>query len=278
MARTKQTARKSAGSRPPPKPSLPKVVGRARYDLQNASWISTLATAETPAPVARPYRPKKIVIVSDDGEDMQTVQNPFFRFLDLPPELRNRIYNFVFVPERDKYLSFTGPDSLSVIDSAPANLVSNGSDWYDDNTSLFSILQTCRQIYDEANEIPYTNNYLRFRDGNQLNSFVGNVYERVLSNVRNVEIDLDRAAEAHHCGMLRFFPNLAKVRLAIGQDFYDYYFTRQNIPAVLKVRALGKLKELEVVILSSHGERQGTYDGDAVKLVEMLTPPTDLSK
>lgn len=65
-----------------------------------------------------------------------------FRFLDLPAELRNRVYGYLFTAGEDVWLA---RDSASDR-RKPA--------------SRLGLLQTCRQIHDEAEAMPYALNHL----------------------------------------------------------------------------------------------------------------------
>lgn len=263
MARTKQCL------------GPPKVIGRARFDLQNATWIPMPATSNASAPTPAPTTSSgRILIIIDDDDDVQKEYDQPFRFLDLPPELRNRIYNFTFTPNKTPHSDLTGPNTLQVVDAAPHNLLRNGNEWSGDNKSLFSLLQTCRQIYNEASEIPYINNYLMFEHAEDLSAFVGNATDQMLRAVRNVELELEGSSEPHRWGMLRFLPRLAKLRLTVKQPFCGYFLARPNDPILLKIKALGKLRELDVVVYSEEEEDEGSYEEDAVLLVRLLTSST----
>lgn len=196
-----------------------------------------------------------------------------FRFLDLPPELRNRVYGFIFDPDVDD--EHSEPDVLKVIRPASRSVLHNNDYWEGHNRSIFSILQTCRQVYDEASNLPFLNNFVSFALADMVGTFVGHASPRLLSNVRNIEIELSHSVrEAQYWGMLRFFPNLCKLRIVVTDELlFSDSVVFSDGPIAAKIKMLRGLDDLVVVFRDRYhrpgGERRNQYDVDAARLTEM---------
>lgn len=147
-----------------------------------------------------------------------------FRFLDLPPELRNRIYGYIFTAHSQ------GDHGVWALISTRRRLDEIGHTFYrrhyelsadEEDRSVLAILQTCRQINKEARSMPFNINQIRFENAEELARVVAQMDCDQLAAVRSVEIQFkgSDSSETHsECedwrwGMLKCIPNLQYLRL-----------------------------------------------------------------
>jgi hypothetical protein len=108
-----------------------------------------------------------------------------FRFLDLPPELRNCIYQYLFTAE-DHYESGT----WTLMPPTPSTIESDFEYGFDEDRSVLAILQTCKQINGEARTIPFYCNTIRFTDVQIMAETGGYMDGDRISAIKCIEIDL----------------------------------------------------------------------------------------
>ena len=231
----KQTARKSTGGKAPlraqPAPTSKLTVRKSTGN--SLKWFGSKKRRAAKKSTRTRHKPQ---ICTREGP---------FRFLNLPPELRNRIYGFSFT-QTPRY---GGLGKLVVLAPSPWSVISNSNDWEGSNRSILAILQTSRQVYDEARDLPYTHNFIRFDRFEDLGEFVGHATNRQLSAIQHIQMELRFVDyDTHNWGMLKFFPNLSSLRL-VDVDFRSHAFLADpHHPVAVKVSALRGLKELEVVL------------------------------
>lgn len=188
-----------------------------------------------------------------------------FRFLDLPPELRNRVYGYIFNPEPE-------PSGLGVIKAtywATKNLLNDAIVPIKANNGMLAILGVCRQIYDEARDLPLANSYISFSSTEHVAVFLGNASYHYISAIKHVEIPLDfrMSSNAHYCGMLRLLPNMASLRLVDSGLYSRNFLDALADPIGKRIRGLRGLKEFEIVLDESVWEPDADeeLDDEAVK-------------
>lgn len=166
-----------------------------------------------------------------------------FRFLDLPPELRNQVYEYAFTTNDLDRSGVWAPGlgRLSVVTWARINADSAG-------LNFLSLLTTCCQIYEEARSIPFSCNIIFLRNVRDLARASGNMDLGQLAAVRSIEIvALFAANEAQYWGMLKFFPNLSHLRIVDRWDAAGRILEGRFSMAVLKIKNLKGLAKLEFV-------------------------------
>lgn len=134
---------------------------QSRYTLRSTTQRSNATTA-TSDTASSSIKSAPSTASAGDDKECETEQWPF-RFLDLPPELRNHVYSFVFKASPASTSSELGV--IRVIDPAPLSVTHNNTQWRpgNRNISMLSILQVCRQIYEEARDIPFMTNLVHFQ-------------------------------------------------------------------------------------------------------------------
>lgn len=166
------------------------------------------------------------------------------RFLDLPPEIRNHIYAFYFTSED---CGTPGIWKIEVRDEDDISL--NFYDGFDnDNTSMSALLQTCRQIYQEAKILPYHCNVLHFSNPRDLVEFIGQIDLDVLYAISSIEVLLDEGELDSWCwGMLKVFPKLEVLRLIVPLLELEYYTSNGDNEVSRKIKDLKGPRDLEIV-------------------------------
>lgn len=217
-----QTARKLTGPRAP---------------RGNAVTTNNSAAANSTAVPAAPSSASSDQQIKQDGSP--------FCFLDLPPELRNRIYSYVSM-----YTSKFGRTGVvRVIHPAPLSVINNSNEFYGNNRNMFSILQTCRQVYEEARDIPLSINCMSSDDVKELSEHVRHASLRYLASIQHIEVPFnDIDWEVHQWGSLKFFLNVCSLRLEDVDARSRELLARPNHPVATKIKALRGLKKFEVVI------------------------------
>ncbi|OCK84070.1 hypothetical protein K432DRAFT_463249 [Lepidopterella palustris CBS 459.81] len=145
-----------------------------------------------------------------------------FRFLDLPAEIRNRIYDLVFV-----FHDGVNPSKRDPITHYRSGVHHKSQKFRSGPTpfSSLALLQVCRQIHDEAHGILYAKNNLIFYYPTHLHFFLCALSESRLNYIREITLWYDNKAEG-------------------GMDTIDL-----TLPLL---RSLKSLKKLHIVFEKSH--------------------------
>ena len=185
-----------------------------------------------------------------------------FRFLDLPPELRNRVYRYVFTAE-DVYGE---TDTWTLLPPLPSNIESYYENSFEEDESMLAILQTCKQINGEARTIPFNGNIIRFTDVQIMAEAAGYMDFERISAINCIELDLSFDYEKIWCwGMLKLFPNLTHLRLVDTMFESDLYLTGPNNLIGTKIMELRGLTDLEVVLERDFCDRPEKYAPEIAK-------------
>ena len=96
-------------------------------------------------------------------------------FLSLPPEIRNSIYELVLTVE---------PNEAGFVTFSKRPATGNNAKTH----TAQAILQTCKQVYDEALHIFYSVNKVLFRHL-RVNTFLNDMGARRLSLIKSIAVD-----------------------------------------------------------------------------------------
>ena len=184
-----------------------------------------------------------------------------FRFLDLPPELRNRVYQYLFTGE-----DYDEPGTWSLTPPIPFTIYSNFPDGFSEDRSMLAILQTCRQINSEARTIPFNCNLIRFTDVQTMAEAVSYMDAERMSAIDRIETELSFDSERIWCwGMLKLFPNLTHLRLVDIDLESDQYSQGQQPFIGTKIKGLRGLTDFEVVLEKSYRDQPHEYAPEIAK-------------
>lgn len=197
-----------------------------------------------------------------------------FRFLDLLPELRNRIYVYALTTKSgDKIGVWTFAESGSRWEgSAVKRRRKSNQHW-------LAILETCRQINQEAKFIPFNCNI--FRSGWEEDGLFHALCEMnidQLAAVEAIEISTDEH-ELTGLGIPKLIPNLKYLRIVDSGVYGKLLLNSSDKSWESKIVSLRGLTKLEVVVEPYPGEWRGFNDADvqsakkrAVKMTEKWNP------
>ncbi|KAK3699113.1 hypothetical protein LTR37_016587 [Vermiconidia calcicola] len=175
--------------------------------------------------------------------DDSTSQQQQSRLLSLPPEIRNRIYHYVLVSERD-LVWHIGSRSRSPY-------------------TFLALLETCRQIDEEAGTTPYHYNRLCCKNEDEALKSVLSLRKHKLYAITAITV----RPHGRDLGAIRFLPKLKKLQIMIDFDRLVASTMDRSDEAI--ARSLGKLdwlKGVDVVFLN----------GDALLEAEALANMADL--
>ena len=123
------------------------------------------------------------------------------RLLGLPPEVRNRIYEYVlYVP------TTTGKVTLVKRLRPPRELIRRKTPRPSSPYTVLALLETCRQVYEEAKAIFYYINHLRLDDkggAREFSSFFDNVNEKRRAGMQKLTLRLEDCGDGSLFGFRR---------------------------------------------------------------------------
>ena len=203
------------------------------------------------------------------GDSIQRHDLPF-RFLDLPAELRNRIYSEIFVAENYR----RGKGTWSICPPSPFTF----DDEFDigfgtANNRMLAILQTCPQIHNEAHNIPYSQNCIHFSDPEEMVQVLGFMNNDQLAAITRVEVHLPFYInrETSWCyGTLKLLTNLTYLRLIDASFRSDGYENNDFTSLASKMKELRGLTDLEIVVESRDVEQPDSI-GQRIEAARKLT-------
>lgn len=105
--------------------------------FKNSAAVTTVAFIQNTITMAAEQPETSSATLKDAREDPEAGKSAIFRFMDLPPELRNRIY-LLIVPQDETYTIFNSDDDYTVVVNAITRPVPP------------ALVQTCRQLRKEA--------------------------------------------------------------------------------------------------------------------------------
>lgn len=193
-----------------------------------------------------------------------------FRLLDMPAELRTRIYHMAFVfpgkiyPQRFtaqnpptsvaarlKYSSISLLRRKEALDSAPK--------------SALELLCSCRQIRDEALGIFYWHNDFVFSSPTPLVRFLSSLTVDRIVHVRNITVFYHWQAERNRLWLydalvtLKLLPNLRKLHVLLPEtyEYARYPGSFLGAPALFQLRGLNIIEVRDLRLLDD-SSRTGT--------------------
>lgn len=195
---------------------------------------------------------------------------PPFPFLDLPPELRNRIYTHFFT-------SLDFPDDLGVwqIEVRSAHDMEHNTYNFIDtqNKSMSALLQTCRQVYHEARLIPFHGNTIYFDKPRDMVEFTCQLDPEQLTAVRSIEVPLDEFdGDVWSWGVVKFFPGLRVLRLDVGMSEMWKYLSGIEDGCSRRIKMIRRLVDLEIRLHRDDDAATEEEKADLKRLEEMWKP------
>ncbi|KAI9878597.1 MAG: hypothetical protein M1830_000457 [Pleopsidium flavum] len=182
------------------------------------------------------------------------VPPPPFRFLHLPPELRNMVYELVLIEESHLKASYCCRiKEYSSIHEIRAFQHKPSTERHFWGHSRLALLATCREIYVEARAIYYSGNNLRIHSVS-LSSFLDAIGADNQTQCKQLSIDcrlgLYRSSqypELHIWSQLEKLPNLEHLILALsGFDLED---DSEQLDRDVYWRGVERLKALRTITL-----------------------------
>ncbi|PIA91637.1 hypothetical protein CB0940_09589 [Cercospora beticola] len=176
-------------------------------------------------------------------------------FLDLPPELRNRIYKLCLIA--DSSIRCAGYLRLDL-----GKVTSDMSGWDTPPGLVTNLLSTCKQVYQEAMPVLYGNNAFYLHSAGYRSQFpLGNDPRQLPTPVQAMrKVHLGRSQNQviamRLLDLLRKFPDLDTVRATVG--FYRNFQTPRTMA-----------KALKPVVRDMHAARKGSDRKEAIDVIEL---------
>ena len=165
------------------------------------------------------------------GTTSTTMRHPQTQscLMQLPAELRNRIYRDVFrAKSRDGARKVPGWDvtkrAPETIDDAEWRVTKRASTAVYRRPNMLALLQTCHLVYSEAKLIPYHINALKFGDPGEFFKFLASISHEKVSTICNVTLVVNkRSIDLHDSHSpcwtaLNFLPALKILRVVVDVD------------------------------------------------------------
>jgi hypothetical protein len=227
-----------------------------RKDIAKAFFDLDISDSEPPT-VRKIPKPRRSQIASKPPLDTAQ-RNNTVGFLDLPLEIRLRIYDLLVVSRFDRA---TNP-SWAVEKTCQKKVLLH-MNFRQERTMDPRILQTCKQIYNEANPILYAQNVFAISEPEQMFRLIVQIGLVNLKLVRTLDIWVPWMAKLSSwvqllCTLAEAASGLRYIKLGWGAESeFPWRFRRGARERGLGddldfVRALGKIQGLEKLVISGY--------------------------